>query len=300
MTPPDAPLVSVIIPSYDRPAALRACLNGFCRIVAPFVWELIVVDDGSPTDLAGLLHGQFTALPLRWIRQKNAGPAAARNAGAKVANGRFLLFSDDDCIPHPYWLREVTEALVAYPTSLVGGQTLNALNENVYSEASQLLVNYLYDYFAGKDGRFFTSNNFGMARQLFWQIGGFDESMPLAAGEDRDLCDRWLAAGLALRYVPAARIAHYHTLTLRTFWQQHVNYGRGARQYHARRANRERRCIKVEPFSFYWGVLAGGWRGRPLRQALQIVPLLVLSQLANATGFLSEPHPLSSFSSRNL
>lgn len=287
MTLSDAPLVSVIIPSYNRPGALEACLNGFCRVEAPFVWELIIVDDGSPTPLASLLKAKFSALPLCWIRQENAGPASARNTGARAANGRFLLFTDDDCIPHFSWLREITASLTAHPYSLVGGRTVNALTENIYAEASQLLVSYVYDYFAERENRFFTSNNFGMAKQLFWRTGGFDETMPLAAGEDRDLCDRWRATGLNLRYAPGAIIAHYHALTLGTFWQQHVNYGRGARQYHARRASREQRNIRVEPLWFYTGLIAAGWRTPPLHRALKLVPLLCLSQLANALGFFA-------------
>lgn len=282
MTPPNAPLVSVIIPSYSRPDALERCLSGFCQLAhVPFVWELIVVDDGSPTDLAAQLQDQFTTLPIRWLRQENAGPATARNAGARAANGRFLLFTDDDCVPYRSWLREFSEQLLANPTSLVGGQTINALRDNPYAETSQLLIRYLYRYFEGRNGRFFTSNNFGMARQLFWQIGGFDEKMPLAAGEDRELCDRWQAAELELVYAPAAKIDHYHALTLRSFWRQHFNYGRGARQYHQLKAHRQQQNIQVEPLSFYAGLLFSG-------DSIYFVPLLFLTQVANVLGFFWE------------
>ena len=283
-----APFVSIVIPTYQRPASLRRCLEGFLAVMSegerPF--EVIVVDDASSSEVASFLAADFAALPLRWVRHAhNRGPAAARNSGARLARGEVLLFTDDDCWPTAEWIDRMATAVGRAELVLVGGQTINALPRNLFSEASQQLVNYLYEAFADQDGRFFTSNNMGLRREAFQRLGGFDETMPLAAGEDRELCDRWLAMGGQLVYEPEARLMHAHAMTLTSFWQQHWRYGRGAWQYHQRRAARNGAPVRVEPLSFYGRLL--GW---PLKRpytwrTVLLVKLLLLSQIANAVGF---------------
>lgn len=113
---------------------------------------------------------------------------------------------------------------------MVGGRTFNALPENPYSAASQLLVDYLYTYYNADPERagFFTANNLALPAESFRAIGGFDSTFPYAAAEDREFCDHWLHHGHRMRYAPEAVVYHAHALTLRTFWRQHCTDGRGA------------------------------------------------------------------------
>jgi GT2 family glycosyltransferase len=76
------------------------------------------------------------------------------------------------------------------------------LPDNPFSTASQLLIDYLYEYYNidSPQSLFFASNNFAVARKLFNQVGQFDLNFPLAAGEDREFCDRWLFHGYSLYY----------------------------------------------------------------------------------------------------
>jgi len=90
---PDAPSVSVIIATYNRaPLVGRTIENMLAQTLRPR--EIIVVDDGSTDDTAEVLSGYGD--PVRFIRQPNRGPAAARNAGLAMATGRFIQFMDDD------------------------------------------------------------------------------------------------------------------------------------------------------------------------------------------------------------
>ena len=262
---------SVIVPTFERPERLANCLRALAAQDYPRnQFEVIVVDDGSavPPTVAGatLLH------------QPHAGPAAARNTGAAHARGKFLAFTDDDCAPAADWLSK----LAATPQHMVGGLTVNALTENLYAEASQLHIHYLYRYYNAGQARFFTSNNFAMPAELFHALGGFDTGLRRAAGEDRDLCARWLAAGYGMTYVPEAIVYHSHALTLRSFWRQHFQYGQAAFYFH------EKRAVKVEPASFYWKLL---WypftQARGLRAA-GLTLLIGLSQAANAAGYFSK------------
>jgi glycosyltransferase involved in cell wall biosynthesis len=284
------PVVSVVVPTYNRPRQLRACLEALAAQSYPQGrFEVIVVDDGSPAPLGPLVDELRGRLEVRLLRQERQGPAAARNRGAAAARGTLLAFTDDDCRPHPGWLRALTLRLGAAPEAMVGGQTINALRDNACAEASQLLVGYIYEYFNRPGGAyFFTSNNIALARAGFEAIGGFDTSYPRAAAEDRDFCDRWQLAGFPMVYAPEALIDHAHALTLRGFWRQHLNYGRGAYHFHQARARRAAAPIKVEPLGFYLRLLGAPLRRRPLHQALPLAALLALSQGANTLGFLRE------------
>ena len=90
----ESPFFTVIIPTYARPARLKACLQAFTRLAYPRDrFELMVVDDGSPASMEPVVIPFAHALNVRLIRQENAGPAAARNAGAAHAQGSFLAFT---------------------------------------------------------------------------------------------------------------------------------------------------------------------------------------------------------------
>ncbi|MGK7943074.1 MAG: glycosyltransferase family 2 protein, partial [Microcystaceae cyanobacterium] len=253
----------------------------------PEKFEVIIVDDGSDNSLDTLINPYQNSLNLTLIRQENAGPAQARNTGASVAQGQYLAFTDDDCTPDPNWLSALENGFSQTPNALLGGKTLNALSDNLYSTASQLLIDYLYDYYNQNSGKiqFFASNNFALSRELFNQVGQFDISFPLAAGEDREFCDRWLFLGYSLDYVPDAIVHHAHYLTLSKFWRQHFNYGCGAFYYHQLRSNRKQEPVKVEPFSFYKNLLIYPLKVGQQQGKIFLCSLLFLSQVANVLGF---------------
>ncbi|MFQ4136062.1 glycosyltransferase family 2 protein [Nodosilinea sp. PGN35] len=281
---------SVVIPTYNRPERLASCLLSLTRLSYPRDgFEVIVVDDGSAQPLAATVEPFEAVLNLTLLRQVNSGPAKARNAGAARAQGQYLVFTDDDCQPHPSWLNALAAQLDQQPLALVGGHTLNALPDNVFSTASQLLIDYLYDYYNSRRApSFFASNNFAMAAEQFRQLGGFDTSFPLAAGEDREFCDRWLQHGFPMAYAPEARVDHSHHLSLRRFWRQHFNYGRGAYCFHRVRSRRAAAQVKVEPLEFYWQLLTYPLVRRFQVQGMLLSGLLLMSQVANVVGFFWE------------
>jgi GT2 family glycosyltransferase len=277
---------AVVVPSYDRPERLSACLEALAKL-DPAPEEIVVVDDGSPAPLAPVCAGFGER--VRCLRQDNRGPAAARNAGVRATGAAFIAFTDDDCRPRPDWLGALLAGQAGDPRRLVGGHVTNALTDNVFAETSQGLCDYLYEYFGAEDGEapFFTSNNMGCARSTLLDLGGFDESFPLAAAEDRDLGLRWRAAGGALVYAPAAVVDHSHVLDLARFWRQHANYGRGARHLHHRLAERGDGRPRREALAFYFGILAHPLR-KGGRRRMTRAGLMALSQAAMIQGYLAE------------
>ncbi len=131
---------------------------------------------------------------------------------------------------------------------------------------------------------FFMSNNMGCNREKFAGIGGFDETFPIAASEDREFGMRWREQGCDLIYAEDAVIDHFHAMSFVSFWRQHSNYGAGAHHLHqvldARGSGRPRR----EHLKFYRDLVLG-----PLRRSgvagIAAATLMGLTQVAMVNGY---------------
>ncbi len=288
------PVITVVIPTFGRPRHLQACLTALAAQSLPEPWEVVVVDDGSPQPLAGLITRWSGRLDLRVIRQDNAGPAAARNRGVQEARGTFIAFTDDDCLPEPRWLETLLRAARERPGALVGGTTMNGLTSELFASTSQLIVDLVYAHFnADPDNAYFlTSNNMLCAREGFLAIGGFDPSFPRAGAEDRDFCDRWRSAGWPFIWRPDARVEHRHSQTLWRFIDLHIRYGRGAYIYQLRRKQRRSGTMQDDlgfhttlPFRVRRHLAE--WKD-PTPSKLGLVAALGLWQGANTVGFAIE------------
>ncbi len=284
------PFFSIIIPTYERPEPLRACLQSFAEVDYPgHRFELIVVDDGSETPLEETVVPFRQHLDLTYTRLANAGPAAARNIGAAKAKGPFIAFTDDDCMVASNWLSALASRVVDAPDAMIGGRSVNALPHDPYATTSQIMTDAVYAYFNAdmRQAQFFPSNNVALPLEGFRKIGGFDTSFPLAAAEDREFCDRWLHMGCRMIYAPEVVVHHAHRLTLRQFWQQHVNYGRGAFDFHRAKKNGGRGQVKTD-LRFYAHLLRYPWGHVSRKRVVLIETLLILSHVAKTIGFVRE------------
>ncbi|MGH8033813.1 MAG: glycosyltransferase [Lysobacterales bacterium] len=281
-------IFSIIIPTFNRPVQLKACLEALTRQLYPKnLFEVIVVNDGGNADLDEIVGTLQGSLQIQLVRQENTGPAGARNNGVAHATGKFIAFTDDDCTPDESWLEVLSRNLEEDPSRMYGGHTVDALKNNVYSSASQTLIDFLYSYYNADPQRaqFFTSNNMAMTRHMFVAAGGFNTSFYRASAEDRELCDRWLHLGYRMIFLPDAVILHHHELNFGSFWKQHFNYGAGAWRFLECRQMRGNGKLNFEPLRFYLKLVASPWK-QNLRHPLYISLLMLLSQIANATGFV--------------
>jgi len=284
---------SIIIPTYNRPDQLRSCLTSLTRLHYPSErFEVIVVDDGGDISVDKVITHFYDQLNLTLVVQVHGGPAKARNTGVRSAQGLYLAFTDDDCRPAADWLVLMSVNLAKNPDHMIGGQTINALPDNIFATASQLIVDSVYAHYNAdpKQSRFFATNNMAIRTQLFREVGGFDEGFILLACEDRDFCDRWRHYGYRMTYAPEALIYHAHKLTLRKYCRQHFTYGRGAFHYHKLRARRKSGRLRQE-VRFHLNF--NNWLIRPFkgvqnRQLPKMTLLLIAWQVINASGFFYE------------
>jgi glycosyltransferase involved in cell wall biosynthesis len=279
------PMISVVVPTFDRPRELAACIAALAALDYPVGrYEIVVVDDGSDPPVAPIAAPGRPGLRTTWLRQPNAGPSAARNAGARAATGEILAFTDDDCTPARGWLRALADSVQREPGALHGGIVENALVHNAYADASQTILDVVVPHLiaTGSALRFVTSNNLAMTAERFRASGGFDERYRWA--EDREFCQRCLRSGMPILSVPSAIVNHRHDLTLRSYVRQHFGYGRGAYDFHSGREAAG--MAKVRPDLTLLGrtFLQPFARTAPLR-AVRVAALLVLWQIANAAGY---------------
>lgn len=281
------PIVSVVVPTYNRRASLRACLEGLSRLTFDrSAFEVIVVDDGGREPIDDVM-GEFTGrLRITPLRQERAGPGAARNAGVARAHGEFVAFIDDDCVPAPDWLDRLVAALAGNPGGMAGGRVVNMLVTNRYADASDRISRFVYEYYRGPSHEpFFTTNNLAVRASHFRDLGGFTTGIPSATAEDKEFCDRWRQRGWPLIHVPEATVYHAHDLTFSRFLRQHFRYGRGILTFRLLRRARVAGPLLPEPLGFYAALLVS-----PLRDGggIRAVALVAAAQVATAAGALSE------------
>jgi len=285
------PTFTVIIPTYRRGDALCACLQSLAKLDYPReCFDVVVVDDGGGLPVDDIMASFRPHLNLSVLVQENAGPGAARNTAAFQARRDYLAFIDDDCVADAGWLKAYATQIAVHPQSLLGGHSCNVLIDNIYSAASQHLVDCLYQYFASYESQafFFATNNLAVPRRQFLDLQGFDVASMKYASEDREFCDRWRSRGWAMRFTPEAVVLHAHSLTLRTFWQQHFSYGRGAYRFRLARSRRGQKPLRIEAAWFLVNILKYPFTNARGLETLRLALLMLLTHVANLGGFLTE------------
>lgn len=174
------PLVSVVIPTRNRPHLLpRAIASMLAQDYTRL--EVIIVDDGSgPSTAAAIQKAAAADSRVRGLRHKaSRGVAAARNAGAAAARGEYLLFDDDDCRGEPDRVRKLVEALAANPHA---GYTYGLARHIETTGATTI---------QGTQGPWAIGTPAALIRsEVFRAAGGFDPALPRL--EDFDLWTRIL------------------------------------------------------------------------------------------------------------
>jgi glycosyltransferase involved in cell wall biosynthesis len=105
-------MISIIIPVYNQAEHLANCLAGIKKQTYGN-YEIIVVDDGSTDNIIKVIEKfkQIFGLKLSYTEQENRGAAAARNKGAKLAGGEYIIFCDADAVMKPFMLEVMLKTL---------------------------------------------------------------------------------------------------------------------------------------------------------------------------------------------
>ena len=214
-----APRVSLVIPLYNKVAYTEACLKGLEAAGAGMPYEVILVDNGS-TDGTGELLDRMAGR-ARVIRNgENLGFSRGNNAGAAISQGEYLLFLNNDTVPHPGWLDAlVREAETDAQIGIVGAKLLYPDTGRVQHAGIELIdgvPDHAHRHAEADDPEVDRARDLDMVtgacmlirRDVFERLEGFDEGY-LNGVEDVDLCLRARDLGYRVRYCPAAVLDHH-------------------------------------------------------------------------------------------
>lgn len=201
------PRISVIVPAKDAEETLPACLRALAQqTLSPGEYEVIVVDDGSSDRTAEVAERQ----QVHCVRQSNRGPAAARNAGAAVAEGALLVFTDADCEAAPDFLERLT--------GVFEDQGIAGAMGAYRSRQREKVARFVQQEFEHKQARMArneridTVHTYAAAyrRSVFCDNGGFDERYPIPSNEDQEFSYRLASRGQRMVFVPLGVVSHRH------------------------------------------------------------------------------------------
>lgn len=216
----DAPILSVVVATRDRPALLTDCLLGLAAQDQPAGrFEVIVVDDGSETPPAAVLTGARTAgLAVRAVRQEPAGLSVARNRGADESKGRIVAYLDDDVLVPPRWASEVIAAFETTGCDAMAGRVVLSLEADAPYWLNPPLRRYLTEFDPDRPAGWLSAvlpvgANCALERTWFTRLGGFRSDLgrrgeSLASNEETEFFRRLVGSGGRIFYQPSAVVRH--------------------------------------------------------------------------------------------
>lgn len=222
-TLPAQPDVSIIIPHYNNINYTYACLRSITKNPSKYSFEIIVVDDCS-SDHSREVFAKITGLRLI-TNEENLGFIRSCNKGAQAAQGKYLFFLNNDTQVLPGWLDELVDTFSAqakvglvgskliYPNGCLqeaGGIIWNdasGWNYGRFDDPNKPEYNYLRaaDYCSGAA--------IMIPKDVFSQVGCFDEHYLPAYCEDSDLAFSIRKAGYKVLYQPLSQIVHFEGIS---------------------------------------------------------------------------------------
>jgi glycosyltransferase involved in cell wall biosynthesis len=223
---PNSLSASILIPTYNGAKRIGNCLDALLPQIAANKArgrevEIVVIDDGSKDDTAAVVS-RYAG--VRLISQANAGPASARNRGAREARGRILLFTDDDCVPMPEWL----DAMLACfdDSTVVGAKGIYRTHQkSLAARFVQIEYEDKYRLMANAPSiDFIDTYSAGFIRDRFQEMEGYDTSFPVACAEDIELSYRMSARRWKMIFAPKAIVYHTHPATFSSYFKKKYKF----------------------------------------------------------------------------
>jgi GT2 family glycosyltransferase len=225
------PLVSVVIPTYNRLPRLQRVLGALARQTCPpEQFEVVVVSDGSTDGTDEYLATATHPFTFRYCTQANAGPAAARNRGVEMALAPLVLFIDDDVVATPTLVEQhLASHCRSGKDAVVIGPMITPPDFQMRPWVlwEQTMLYKQYDamnagVFAATFRQFYTGNA-SLSRARLVEAGGFDTRFRRA--EDVELSYRLDRAGMHFVWNPDAIGHHYADRSFDSWLRTAYDYG---------------------------------------------------------------------------
>ncbi len=218
---------SIIIPVYNSQGTILELLNALENQTKKD-FEVIIVDDGSKDNSLELIRAhkknKKINYPIKLIKQENAGPAKARNVGAKHAAGDIIIFIDSDCVPTNDFIEKITLPIELHKNiSGVQGEYLTKNKEYLIARYVGYEIYYRHERMKGKNIDHIATYACLYKKEDFGE--GFLEKFSSADMEDTEFSYRISKSGKRLIFEPNAVVFHPHPHNLKKFIKQQFKRG---------------------------------------------------------------------------
>lgn len=219
---------SIIIPVYNRPEEVVELLDSLTMQQLRNELEVIVVEDGSQLTCEREIQVFEKQLNLKYIKQSNAGPGGARNNGAKLAEGKYLIFLDSDCVLPSNYLELTAQHLEQRPLSCFGGPDRAHKFFTPIQKAISHSMTSLFTTGGIRGGRkkmdkfYPRSFNLGVEKSVFEAVGGFSD---MRYGEDVDFSMRVVECGYKIGLIEETFVYHKRRTNFYSFFKQVFSSG---------------------------------------------------------------------------
>jgi len=220
---------SILICAFNqRDTVLKALdvLKG--QIKNPQTYEIIIADDCSNDGTDNMIKKLRYPIFLKYIRaDSNLGRARNRNQGFQKAAGDLIISIDGDMVPGPDFVDKYSEAWSEFPDGVFLGGYRNPQGRSLKPYQRYFITRgrLSLQRGIGLPGKYFTSGNFSIRRDLYKRLSGFDTSFEGWGGEDTDFGLRLQKADIPIHNIPDAFCYHYDNKGMSQIIEQYENFG---------------------------------------------------------------------------
>ena len=217
---------------YNRILLFERCLTSVLHQSLPHdQYEVIIVDNNSSDDIEAAVKRlkQTSQVEVRYLREKQPGPAAARNKGIRNAGGRYLAFIDADCVAEKTWLEHIHRPLTRTPhIGGVGGRSEHApLRHTTVNHYCRYISLNTTPRITENGIEYIITNNCCIPKTVFDTVGLFDKKYDVPGGEDLELSRRIRSSGYQLYYENKAAVYESSKERLSDLIKSFYAYGKG-------------------------------------------------------------------------
>lgn len=213
--------VSVVLSTVNRAAVLSETLRHFAALDTDGIrWQLLVVDNGSSDTTPEVLRNAPANLPLEALHEARAGKNRALNLALPSIRGGLVVFTDDDVIADPAWLKELLRASRAWPThGILAGRIIPRFPEGtpqwvrVHPFGEAAFSRYELAQPEGPTDQLPFGPNFAIRASVMTGFAFSEQIGPSAErnysmGSETEFLLRLQKAGHEIVYVPSAHVQH--------------------------------------------------------------------------------------------
>jgi glycosyltransferase involved in cell wall biosynthesis len=219
---------SIIIPLYNRPQEIKELLETL-TLQTYKQFEVLVIEDGSADDAAGIVKSFSNRLDIKYFVKANEGQGFTRNFGFERAKGDYFVVFDSDCLIPENYLQIVNDALAKNYLDAYGGPdashpSFTPVQKAIsYAMTSPFTTGGIRGNKKGIGQFHPRSFNMGISRHVWEKAGGF---IITRLGEDIEYSIRIHSLGFKIGLIPEAKVYHKRRTNFLQFYKQLHFFGR--------------------------------------------------------------------------